>query len=184
MESHIIDIYFRSGAVIDLSPRAFISVQKPPHGSALRLALIEWELYNQWMSKTYTTASCLYSIHLVFNSIFHHHPPSLLSSSITLQPASKRLVQLQAMTSIKTAASLLALAGLYTAEHASAIPCAAFDGSGSVAYVFGAPYGDYSLGSDLTAPSFQSLTNKTGRPDFTGSNTQCFVVGLGTSCSA
>lgn len=62
-------------------------------------------------------------------------------------------------------------------RQVSAIPCAAYDGTGQVGYVFGAPYGDLSLGSDLSDPSaFVSLNNKTGRPDFTGSNTQCFVV--------
>lgn len=73
---------------------------------------------------------------------------------------------------------LLAIAA-FGVQRTSATPCAAYDGTGSVAYVFGAPYGDLSLGTDLLDPSaFVSLTNKTGRPDFTGSNTQCFVVSL------
>ncbi|KAK9896224.1 hypothetical protein P389DRAFT_76328 [Cystobasidium minutum MCA 4210] len=79
-------------------------------------------------------------------------------------------------SSSRAAASWLTLAALSALKTVSAIPCAAFDGTGTNAYVFGAPYGDLSLGSDLTDPSaFVSLTNKTGRPDFTGSNTQCFV---------
>ena len=70
-------------------------------------------------------------------------------------------------------------------RQVSAIPCAAYDGTGQVGYVFGAPYGDLSLGPDLSNPSaFVSLTNKTGRPDFSGSNTQCFVVSPArTDCS-
>ena len=80
---------------------------------------------------------------------------------------------------------MLAAVAAIGIKQASAIPCAAYDGTGQVGYVFGAPYGDLSLGPDLSNPSaFVSLTNKTGRPDFSGSNTQCFVVSPArTDCS-
>lgn len=59
-------------------------------------------------------------------------------------------------------------------------PCAAFDESGA-AYIFGASYGDLRLGTvdEFAADNVTTLTNKTGRPDFSGSNTQCFTVSRG-----
>lgn len=99
------------------------------------------------------------------------------SDHLHSQPARSR-TPMKMTTNWKLGSSAPFLLGALSAvKVASAIPCAAFDGTGTAAYVFGAPYGDLSLGSDLADPSaFVSLTNKTGRPDFSGANTQCFVV--------
>lgn len=90
--------------------------------------------------------------------------------------------QRAASTSRRTATAITTLVVLGCASYAAASQCTAFDEAGQ-AYVFGASYGDLRLGSieefgstaSNASAAITSLTNKTGRPDFSGSNTQCFT---------
>lgn len=68
--------------------------------------------------------------------------------------------------------SLLTL--LVDAAAAASI-CAAYSPDSSNAYIFGSN-GDYALGSTLNDSStWQSLSNLTSRPPWTGNRTQCFT---------